>query len=150
MGKEIFIALRSAFNYDAEKVSKETGLKCLDKSKTQQNQKEESDINTIVRRFGLTGQLPDNVRMPQYGDFRGIKDYQSALNSVQAANDAFAAMPAHIRTRFDNDPEQFVAFCLDKRNLDEAIKLGLVKEPAVKTAGSPAAEPVVKAAEAAK
>lgn len=135
--------LRSQFNYDTMQASDECGLKCEDVSRAQQHQKEESDINTIVMRFGLTGELPSNVRMPQYGDFTGITDYQSALNAVKTAEMAFMTMPADIRSRFGNDPEKFVEFCLDDNNRAEAEKLGLVapkSEPAPAGAGTPAAD----------
>lgn len=119
---------RNGYNYDRNKISYETGLKCEDKSKTQQNQKADSDINTIVKRFGLTGQLPTNVRMPQYGDFTEITDYQTALNAVISAKNEFAKMPAEIRKRFNNNPQEFVEFFSDENNRDEAVKLGLVKK----------------------
>lgn len=122
--------LRSQFNYDTMAVSNENGLECKDKSLAQQHQKEESDINTIVKRFGLTGQLPENVRIPQYGDFTGVTDYQSALHAVKAAEESFMELPANIRTRFNNNPQEFLEFCADGSNKDEAIKLGLIKSEA--------------------
>lgn len=141
------IQLRSQFNYDTDSVSTETGLKCEDESLAQQHQKDEADINTIVKRFGLTGELPNNVRMPVYGDFTGITTYQDALHAVMAANDSFMQMPADVRNRFNNDPEQFVEFCLDPANAEEAVKLGLaVKKPGPEApastppAGTPAGE----------
>lgn len=128
------IKIRSHYNYDNAQVSKETGLSCPEPSKAVQSQKEESDINTIVRRFGLTGQLPQNIRMPQYGDFTGVQTYQDCLNAVLEADKAFMALPANVRERFNHSPEKFVEFCLDDENRDEAIKLGLVpkKEPLTK------------------
>lgn len=137
--------VRSAYNYDADLVSEETGLECKDPSMAQQNEKEEADINTIVRRFGLTGEMPQGFRIPQYGDFSEITDYQTALNAVKQANEAFLQLPAALRSRFHNDPEEFVEFCMDEKNYDEAVKLGLVveKEPAVK-GGVPPTEPAVK------
>lgn len=141
------IFVRSAYNYDVEAVSNETGLKCEDESKAQQNQKEESDINTIVRRFGLTGQLPDNIRIPQYGDFTGIKDYQSALNQVKEAQENFMMLPADIRSRFKNDPQEFMEFCLNPENGKELVEMGLaVKNPTLEAVTetvvpSPAAPP---------
>lgn len=125
--------IRSLDNYDRDEASIDSGITNTEKSLTQQNQKEESDINNIVRKFGLTGQLPSNLRVPQYGDFSDITDYQSALNAVMKADEAFFKLPAQIRSRFENDPEQFVEFCLDDNNRAEAEKLGLVikKEPAV-------------------
>lgn len=140
------MTLRAPHNYDTMAASDEAGLHCQDESLAQQHQKEEADINVIVKRFGLTGELPQGVRMPQYGDFTAVTDYQTALNAVQAANNAFAQMPAHVRSRFDNDPEKFVAFCLDEKNRDEAEKLGLVgpskkEEPKPEPAPAPAPAP---------
>lgn len=136
--------VRSPYNYDTASASSESGLVCDDPSLAQQNFKDECDINVIVRRFGVTGQLPSNVRMPSYGDFTGVTDYQSALNSVLAARDSFMSLPAEVRSRFSNDPALFVDFCSDPANRDEALKLGLIDAPAkpvvpaVATAESPA------------
>ena len=78
--KEVFV--RSPYNYDAELVSDETGLDCLDVSLTKQSFVEECDINTIVRRFGLTGELPDGVRAPTFGDFTEVVDFKTACDAV--------------------------------------------------------------------
>lgn len=121
--------VRNAYNYDTGEVSEETGLFCDDESLTQQSQAEEADINTIVRRFGLTGHLPQAVVMPVYGDFDVVSDYREALEQVRAADAAFMLMPADVRARFDNDAGAFVDFCSDDRNIDEARKMGLI--PAV-------------------
>lgn len=120
------IFIRTPYNYDVVEASNVTALTCEDPSLAQQHAKEDADINTIVKRFGLTGELPNNVRMPQYGDFTAATDYHTAMNAVIAANTSFAAMPADIRARFNNDPGAFVDFCADENNRDEAIKLGLV------------------------
>lgn len=124
--------VRSTYNYDADLASYDSGLLCEDLSLAVQDARDEVDINTIVRRFGLTGQLPDEVRVPQYGDFVGLDDYHSAMNAVADANESFDALPADLRSRFNNDPAVFVEFCLDERNRDEMTKLGLLKpvEPA--------------------
>lgn len=121
---------RSAYNYDVEEASMRAGLSCDgDKGLTQQQFKEEVDINTIVRRFGLTGQLPDNVRVPMSGDFTGVNDFQSAMNAVRGAQEAFMELPAPMRARFANDPQRLMEFCSDADNRDEAIKLGLLAKP---------------------
>lgn len=145
----MFPFIRSAYNYDTEVASDETGLDCPDPSLAQQNQKEEADINTIVKRFGLTGELPQNVRMPQYGDFTEVTDYQTALNAVKQANEAFMEMPAEVRSRFENDPEKFVDFCLDPNNREEAKKLGLVEvQKEVPVAATGGSEPAAGAPQA--
>lgn len=131
--------IRDPYNYDRKKASQDSAFYNTQPSKTQQHQKEEADINTIVKRFGLTGQLPQNVRMPQYGDFTGVTDYHSALNAVKQADEAFMSFPAHIRERFRNSPEAFVEFILDDKNRKEAEELGLVpkakKQPEAQAEG---------------
>lgn len=121
--------VRTPFNYNRDMVSRSGWLDCKEPSKTQQNQKDDCDINTIVRRFGLTGQLPDNVRVPQYGDFTGVQDFQTAVNAVRSASESFMELPAELRARFDNDPQKLLEFVANGDNRDEAVKLGLVKPP---------------------
>ena len=125
--------LRTPYNYDVDVVSDETGLKCEDPSLTQQHMAEECDINYIVERFGVTGQLPElPPYTPTYGDFTGIGDYRQALEAVSNANDAFMSLPANVRERFDNDPALFVDFCssTDPADRSLAIELGLIPPPA--------------------
>lgn len=100
-------------------------------SRTQQHFAEEVDINTIVKRFGLTGELPENVPHILQGDFTNVLDFQSAMDMVVAAREAFMEQPAEVRARFDNDPQKFLQFTSNKDNLDEAIKLGLVRQESV-------------------
>lgn len=119
--------VRSPYNYDVMQVSNDTALVCADVSLTVQEARDEVDINTIVRRFGLTGELPDVVRLPQYGDFTGISDYREALEAVGAAQEAFMELPADVRYRFHNDPQAFLEFCGNESNRDELAKMGLLK-----------------------
>ncbi|WNK14203.1 MAG: internal scaffolding protein [Microvirus sp.] len=118
--------LRTPYNYNTMQASDESGLLCEDKSLAQQNQKDEADINNILRKFGLTGELPNNNRTPTYGDFTGITDYRSALHAVMQAETEFSKLNAEIRARFQNDPEQLLLFLENESNKDEAIKLGLI------------------------
>lgn len=138
--------LRTPYNYDVDKVSDETGLTCSDPSLAQQNFKDESDINYIVRQFGLTGELPGQTISPQYGDFTGVLDYHSAVNAVLAAQDEFMDLPAQMRARFDNDPAKLIDFLGNEENREEAIKLGLVDKPISVLTETPVGE--TKSAEA--
>lgn len=123
--------VRQPYNYDMNEASDESGLKCLDKSRTQQKFKDEVDINTIAKRFGLTGELPSNVPMVLQGDFTNVTDFHGAMELIVQARESFDAQPAAVRARFDNDPQKFLDFVSEKENLDEAIKLGLVREESV-------------------
>lgn len=136
--------VRAPFNYDRDAASdaarlsfyvtdEETGELVMGKSMTQQQFKKDTDINEIVRRFGLTGQLPDGIGAPQSGDFTGITDFAEAMRQVRAGEEAFAKLPAATRARFGNDPGQMLAFLHDENNRDEALKLGMIKKPPEKT-----------------
>jgi phage internal scaffolding protein len=110
---------------DFESMSNETALVCLDSSLTQQQFRDESDINTIVDRFMKTGHLPDPVSMPQYIDYEGVFDFQSAMNVVRQADENFMRMDAKVRSRFHNSPQEFLEFFADPANTEEAVRLGL-------------------------
>lgn len=118
--------LRTPYNYDTNAASDESGVACEEPSLAQQHFKDECDINNILRQFNITGLLPEAPLSPRYGDFTGIVDYHSALNAVIAAEDGFMALPADLRARFQNDPENLISFLDNPNNKDEAIKLGLI------------------------
>lgn len=117
--------VRTRYNYDRNAVSRGTSLRCEEKSLAQQSFKEQSDINTIVRQFGLTGELPQNVQVPVSGDFSEVGDFQSAMAIVRKAEEAFMQLPADVRARFHNDPQELQVFVENKDNIDEARKLGI-------------------------
>lgn len=106
-------------------VSIDTGFACEGPSLTVQSEKDDADINTIVRRFGLTGQVPVLQRVPLNEDFVDIIDFRSALDQIREAEDSFNQLPGAMRARFGNDPAIFVDFCSDRGNLPELRKMGL-------------------------
>lgn len=122
--------LRTPYNYDTDAASLESGLICDDPSLAIQSAAEECDINTIVRRFGLTGELPTDVAMPRSGDFAGAPDFHTAMNLVRQAEEEFLRVPAEVRARFGNDPGAFISFTEDDRNREEARRLGLLRPDA--------------------
>ena len=100
-------------------------LECKDPSLAQQSFKDDADINVLLERFKVTGMMPQGIVLPQYGDFTGVTDYQSAANALLRANDEFMKLPANLRARFENSPQKFLEFCSVKENLPELRKLGL-------------------------
>lgn len=96
-------------------------------SQTRQSFNDETDINQIMARFEKTGIMEHlNTYQGQYGDFTEATDYQSSLNQVQEAQDAFNSLPSSIRSRFNNSPAEFLEFAQNQENADEMIKLGLL------------------------
>ena len=121
------VFLRTPFNYDRDLASDLAGLSCEDASRTKRSFKEECDINTIMRRFGVSGAAPQNVRAPTYQDFEEVFDFRSAMHVLMDAEKSFMAMPSEVRKRFGNDPQEFVEFCSSEANLDEMKRLGLIR-----------------------
>lgn len=121
------IQYRDGNNYDPDTVSRETATVFEDESLTIQSAEEEANINTIVRRFGITGQLPQDLQMPQSGDFTNVPDFHTAMNLIRTTQTEFLKVPPEVRARFGNDPAAFMAFIEDDRNRDEAARLGLLK-----------------------
>lgn len=140
--------VRSAYNYDMDKASEESELVPSGVSLTVQSQAEEADINVLVKRFGITGTMPQNMRVPEYGDFEDVFDFQSAMNAVRQSQESFDRMPAELRARFGNDPQAFFDFAtaLDKDgklvNLEDMRKMGLAV-PALVVVDSPPQRVVV-------
>lgn len=126
----IKVHLRAQHNYDTDKASEDVGISFEGTvTMTQQSLSDETDINNIVRKFGLTGELPDDFRAPQYGDFSDVTDFQTAMNAVREAQVSFMEMPADLRYRFANDPQRLLEFLADDKNRAEADALGLLQKP---------------------
>lgn len=132
--QEAQVFVRSPFNYDRDYASDASGVDFTgQESMTQQHFAEEVDINTIVKRFGLTGELPENPRLPRSGDFTQVTDYKTALDAVREADAGFMELPAHIRAEFDHDPQKLLEFLENDKNRARATELGLVVKPPEKT-----------------
>lgn len=98
-------------------------------SQTKQSFAQECDINWIMKKGAeapeaLAHLIKEN---PQYGDFSDTPTYQDAMNVVALANAQFAALSSETRDRFNNDPSKFLTFVHDKNNVDEMVKMGLMK-----------------------
>lgn len=94
--------------YDAKAVSEATSIDTGSESSVQQQFGQEVDINTIVRRFGISRTQPSGAAGGVYGDFTGIHDYESAQAAVDRARDGFMALPPEVREKFRNDPGAYL------------------------------------------
>lgn len=105
-----------------------------EESRTQQQFKEQCDVNHIMRKYATTGTLTHlNHRRGVYGDFSEIKDYRASLHAIMSSNDAFLALPSALRKKFNNDPAEFLDFVSNPANREEARNLGLLKPDAPQT-----------------
>ncbi len=104
------------------------GKTCVGPSAAKQSFKDECDINKIMAKYRKTG-LIDHVNRYK-GDYSNLErgfEYQAGLNMIIEAKDAFESLPAEIRTRFGNDPGEFLEFVHDPESVDELVALGLAK-----------------------
>lgn len=105
-------------------------------SLTKQSMKDECDINLILAKYQRTGIIDFAAKQePRYGDASAV-DFQQALNVVIRANEMFAELPSSMRKRFQNSPEEFMAFVDDPENVEESIRLGIRTAPVVSPAAS--------------
>lgn len=100
-------------------------------SLTKQYFKAECDINGIIKRFNgsLGRDFLDTYQGfvdSSFGDATNAVNYQDAHALISQASEAFSALPAKVRERFNNDPARFLDFMGDSRNLAEMKSLGLV------------------------
>lgn len=96
-------------------------------SMTQQQFKDECDANLIINRYAKTGEfLHVTSKQGQYADFSEIQDYQTMLNQVINADNAFSTLPAELRRRFNNNPGDLITFLQNPANYDEGVTLGLL------------------------
>lgn len=131
MIREIVKPRHGSLNYDTNAAGDESGLKCEDKSLTIQSQKDDADINVIMKRFGVTGAVPVVALPPQFGDYSVDLDFRAVQDIMNAAQRSFMSLTADVRARFLNDPVRFVEFASDPKNIDEMRKLGLAPEKVV-------------------
>jgi len=124
-------AFKEQFSYDPDANSDENShvVTKADEDMTVQSYKEDTDINVMIRRFGISAVA--KAQDPGYYDFTNAPaDYMEALNAINEADRRFATVPAEIRARHENNPAKFAAWLGDKANEDEARKLGLLKPKA--------------------
>ena len=113
--------------YDFVARSNACALVCEDPSLTVQSDSVDADINVIVARFGITGKMPENVRLPQFGDFEGVSSYLDAMLVMEDADRQFMSLPADIRAKFDNDPAVFHDIATNPENIGFLREIGLAK-----------------------
>jgi len=119
--------VRQAYGYDAQAASKRSNVSITGPSLAVQSQKDDADINVIVKRFGVTGEVPVTNKMPTYQDFEGVFDFRTAHEAVMAGREAFMQVPAGIRAQFHNDPQAFTEFCVKPENYEMLKQWGLTK-----------------------
>ncbi|AZL82686.1 internal scaffolding protein [Apis mellifera associated microvirus 20] len=109
---------------------------------TQQQFKDQVEINNIINKYRTTGEMHHlNRSQGVYLDVSKITNLLEAHAIVQKASDAFMDLPADLRSRFENNPQKLIEFMQNPQNKDEAIELGLMERPIPPTQTQPT-EPI--------
>lgn len=135
-------------NVTPDKYRRRVAKDCGDELLTEQSHKAECDINTILNRYLKTGLIDHSKKASaRYGDFTCIGDsFAQTMNLVAEAQELFESVPSHIRTKFSNNPAEYMEFMMNEENRDAIEALGLPTEhfpprPATLPAGTPANGP---------
>ena len=122
------IFIRSPYNYDLAQASDDAAIPPGQHgvSMTLQAHSEDADINVLMRRFGVTGQLPQTLNLPDDADYSEVGDYQSALNQLIDAQRQFNSLPPNLRSRYNNDPQAFLEAVASGEALPALREAGLI------------------------
>ena len=123
---------------DRMKVTVELAEDVPEKSLTQQQFKDECDMNRIVQN-AARGIAPRFMQrgVPQFGDFSEVPSLTDAYDVISRAEEAFMNLPAQLRLELGNDPARINEITKDQI---ERFKLGKALPPSSQPSeASPAA-----------
>lgn len=96
---------------------------------TQQHNKDDVDINNIVKKYVKTGVITHiNANAGQYADYSDVTCLEDALHKINGAQDMFNQLPATVRDKFKNDPFAFVEYAAGATT-EQMQELGLIERP---------------------
>lgn len=96
-----------------------------DPGRTQTQFKDDCDVNKIVERHTRLGVVEHvNRHQPRYGDVTGV-DFRAWQEKIIGVRAMFLELPAEVRARFNNAPEEFLDYVQDPNNGEELVRLGL-------------------------
>lgn len=91
--------------------------------KTDQNQTQDADINTIVSRYLQKGIMPQLKTQGIYADTSQYPDLQAATQAIIEAQNIFSSLPALLRQQFQNNPQIFFEYLKENHiQLDEYLR----------------------------
>lgn len=103
------------------------GLDTGEETMTEQQFKDECDVNTILKQFVSTGFIPNlNMKEGVYMDVSEIGDYRDAIERVRQTNSFFMELPSSLREQFKNDAAIFLDYVMDPANEESLEQMGLV------------------------
>jgi hypothetical protein len=118
------------YNEDGSIVRKRVVLDCSDDELiTEQNHKDEVNINKIIQRHGIDLIQKTSVIQQLVFDDNPNNDFTEVMQMMVNAKDSFMSLPSEVRKQFDNDPAKFVDFVRNGDNQQQLIDMGLAVAP---------------------
>lgn len=111
--------------------------------KTVQSEAGQADINKILKRFESSGILPITGREGMFLDTTEIADFGTQVLRVAQAQEYFNALPADVRSEFNNDVVTFMKVVADPApgDIDRLVEIGVYDRETVVPEGGAGAPP---------
>ncbi len=94
---------------------------------TQQQFREEVNINNIVKKYHDTGMIQQMANSQGSYGYATSQSFTEAMHIVANARSEFERLPSSVRSHFENDTSKFLDAVQDPERKKEFIELGLVK-----------------------
>lgn len=148
-GEILPLFFKTPHNHDTNAESDRTALLTTDKSLTQQQFKEDADINVILARYAAKKELPPMALPEHFTDLSGGRmTYIDIQTRLAEANAMFYNLPPATRYEFRNDPAawaQAVMVATEAGSRSKLRELGIDApepvEPPTPAGGPPAPAP---------
>lgn len=106
-----------------------------------QNQRDQVDVNVLMKRYGAAGAIPTANAVQLVGEFDMAMDLQSAIEKVERARDLFSSLPAEVRRVSENSAVRMIELASTPEGLEVLREAGL--EMREKPQAAPASLPEV-------
>lgn len=107
-------------------------------SMTQQQFKNECDINHIIKRYNKDPQLwatlinnAKDINSPSFADFTDVGDFRHAMDKVSQIGEFFASIPSEVRARYNQNPELLFAAMHDPSQWQYLAEKGVLNKKSV-------------------
>lgn len=123
---------KTPYNHDTRAASLLSATYNKEPSKTKQEFKDETDINTILARFTRANELPPAVLPEHFTDLTTRLDYFTMQTRIAKSQELFYRLSATTRSEFQNDPTRWadtVVQAVKKGDVEHLRQLGIHHTP---------------------
>lgn len=100
-----------------------------EKTFVEQSHIKEVEINSIVKKHGVSRLALTREAMELRFDDVTTNDFQEAMNLIKRGNDVFQQLSSQERAEFNNSPEQYLDYVHNPENREALIERGWMNPP---------------------